>query len=429
MVAGSSPAGPTVTISEAKRFTDPLHFPFRVCKRLRTDLDNIMNEKGIEALLLYSDSFRDANIFYLTNFLAPDPFIFLKKVDQEPIIVVNQMEYKRAQKQSVAKDVRSYLDYNYLEVMKSAKKPQHGALRFIAYVIEKELGRGTNICVPSDFPLLVADVLRTKGFTVEPIFGVIEKARETKDNHEVKTIKTIQMVNEKVTSEAIELIADSEVDTNKNLHYKKRKLTVGKIKSFFGHKLMENGCLPEEDIIVACGSKSSDPHYLGDADDVLKADQPIILDIYPRSIQKRYYSDMTRTIVKGKVSGKLKKMFDAVFEAKNASLDAIQAGATGSKVYDVCCDLLEKRGFATTRGGKKVTRGMTHGLGHGVGLQIHESPKLSEFSPFPLEEHVVVTIEPGLYDPTIGGVRLEDIIEVTKTGYNNLTRMETNLEI
>ncbi len=216
---------------------------------------------------------------------------------------------------------------------------------------------------------------------------------------------------------------------NKTLHYKGEPLTVGKLKSFFGHKLLENGCLPEEDIIVACGTKSSDPHYVGEPEDRLKADQPIILDIYPRSIQKRYWTDMTRTVVKGKASNKLKKMFDAVFEAKNASFDAIQAGAAGSRVYDVCCDVLEKAGYETTRGGKKVTRGMTHGLGHGVGLQIHESPRLSELSASPLEEHVVVTVEPGLYDPDIGGVRLEDIIEVTKSGYSNLTNMETLLEI
>jgi Xaa-Pro aminopeptidase len=429
VVAGSSPAGPTVSIFGAKRFTNLLQFPFRACNRLRTDLDSILTDKGIEALLLYSDSFRDANMFYLTRFLAPDPFIFLKKVDEEPILVVNQMEHPRAQKQSVVKDVRSYLDYNYLEAVKSAKEPQYGTLKFVASVTEKELGTGTRICVPSDFPLLMADVLRAKGLTVEPMFGVVEKARETKDTYEVETIKAIQRVNEKVTAESIELIADSEVGNNKNLHYKGEPLTVGKIKSFFGHKLMENGCLPEEDIIVACGPKSSDPHYLGEAENRLKADQPIILDIYPRSIQKRYYTDMTRTVVKGKASGKLKKMFDAVFEAKNASLDAIQAGAAGSLVYDVCCDMLEKRGFATTRDGKKVTRGMTHGLGHGVGLQIHESPRLSELSASPLEEHVVITVEPGLYDPTVGGVRLEDIIEVTKTGYSNLTTMETNLEI
>jgi Xaa-Pro aminopeptidase len=138
---------------------------------------------------------------------------------------------------------------------------------------------------------------------------------------------------------------------------------------------------------------------------------------------------MTRTIVKGRASDKLKKMFDTVFEAKNASLDAIQAGAVGRHVYDVCCDVLEKAGYKTTRGGKKITKGMTHSVGHGVGLQIHESPRLSELSTSPLKAHSIVTVEPGLYDPQIGGVRLEDIIEVTKSGYNNLTRIETQLEI
>jgi Xaa-Pro aminopeptidase len=396
---------------------------------LRGDLDSILTEKGIEALLLYSDSFRDANMYYLTKFLVPDPFIFLKKVDEKPMIVVNQMEYPRAQKQSVVKDVSCYLDYNYLETLKSAKEPQLGILKFIANLTKQELGTKMRICVPSDFSVHVADVLRAEGLTIEPMFGVVEKARETKDNHEVEEIKRIQQVNEYVTSEVIKLIAESDVGSNKTLLYDGEPLTVGNVKSFFGHKLLENGCLPEEDIIVACGPKSSDPHYSGDREDKLKADQPIILDIYPRSIQKRYWTDMTRTVVKGKASNKLRKMFEIVSEAKNASLDDIRAGAAGSHVYDVCCNVLEKAGYKTTRGGKKVTRGMTHGLGHGVGLQIHESPRLSEFSASPLEEHAVVTVEPGLYDPDIGGVRLEDIIEVTTSGYRNLTKMEIQLEI
>ena len=396
---------------------------------MRGDLDNILAEKDAEALLLYSDSYKDANMYYLTEFLAPDPFIFLKRTDEEPIIVVSQMEYPRAQKQSIVKDVRSYLDYNYFEAVKSSKEPQLGALKFIANIAKQELGRETRICVPSDFPLLLADVLRIEELTLEPMFGVVEKARETKDTHEVEEIRAIQAVNEKVTCEVIELIANSDVGRNKTLHFKGEPLTVGRIKSFFGHKLLENGCLPEEDIIVACGTKSSDPHYVGEPEDKLKADQPIILDIYPRSIQKRYWTDMTRTVVKGKASSKLKKMFDTVQEAKDASLDAIQTGAVGNQVYDVCCYVLEKVGYETTRGGKKVTRGMTHGLGHGVGLQIHESPRISELSTGPIGEHVVVTVEPGLYDPEVGGVRLEDIIEVTKSGYRNLTRMKTMLEI
>jgi len=396
---------------------------------LRGDLDNILTEKDVDALLLSSDSYRDANMYYLTEFLAPDPFIFLKRVDADPVVVVNQMEYPRAQKQSIVKDVRSYLDYNYLKTVKSAKEPQLGAIKFIAKVAEKELGVGTKICVPSNFPVITADVLREEGLTVIPMFGVVEEARETKDIHEVEEIRAVQAVVEEVTSEAIEIIANSDVGSNGTLHFNGEPLTVGKIKSVFGSKLLENGCLPEEDIIVACGTKSSDPHYAGEPEDKLKADQPIILDVYPRSIQKRYWSDMTRTVVKGRASPKLKQMFETVFEAKNASLDAIQAGALGSHVYDVCCDVLEKAGYETTREGKKVTKGMPHSLGHGVGLQIHESPRINELSASTLREHNVVTVEPGLYDPQMGGVRLENIIEVTKSGYSNLTRMETRLEI
>ena len=396
---------------------------------MRGDLDAILAEKGVEALLLYADSYRDANMYYLTKFLAPDPFIFLKRADTDPLIVVNQMEYPRAKKQSIVKAVKSYTDYNYLKALKTAKNPQLGAMKFIAKVIKKELGTGTKICVPPNFPVIAADVLRAEGLTINPMFGIVEKARETKDSHEIGEIKTIQAVNEKITSQAIEMIADSDVGSNGTLQVKGEPLTVGKLKSFFGTKLLENGCLPEEDIIVACGTKSSDPHYAGEPEDKLKADQPIILDIYPRSLQKRYWTDMTRTVVKGKAPDKLKKMFDAVFEAKNASLDAIQAGALGSQVYEVCCDVLEKAGYETTRGGKNVTTGMTHSLGHGVGLQIHESPRMNELSTFPLKEHNVVTVEPGLYDPQIGGVRLEDLIAVTKSGYSNLTNMETQLEI
>ena len=396
---------------------------------MREELDAILAEKNAESLLLFSDSLKDANMYYLTDFLAPDPFIFLKRAEKKPKIIVSQMEFERAKKQSIVKDVRSFLDYNYSSIIKSAKDPQLCTIEFVAKVVEKELGRGARICVPPNFSLFMADVLRAEGLKLEPMFGVIEKSRETKDGQELEIIKETQRINEEVTADAIELIANSDVGNNKTLLSDGTPLTVGRIKSFFGHRLLENGCIPEEDIIIACGPKSSDPHYMGAPEDKLKADQPIVLDIYPRNIQKRYWTDMTRTIVKGKASNKIKDMFYAVSEAKNASLDAIKAGALGNEVYDVCCDVLEKSGYETTRNGTKISRGMIHGLGHGVGLQIHENPRMNEFSKSPLKEKVVVTVEPGLYDPQIGGVRLEDIIEVTKKGYRNLTKMETILEV
>jgi Xaa-Pro aminopeptidase len=393
------------------------------------DLDDILAEKEAEALLLYSESFKNSNMYYLTKFLAPDPFIFLKKVDVDPVIVVNQMEYPRAQKQSIVEDVRSYFDYKYLEVVKTAKEPHLGTTKFIAKVAKKEIGIGTKICVPHDFPAMAADVLREENLIIKPMFNVVKKARETKDINEIDDIKAVQEVAEEVTAETIDLISNADVDANGTLMVEKRPLTVGRVKSFFGHKFLDHGCVMEEDIIVACGPKGSDPHYFGDPQDVLKANQPIILDIVPRSVQKRYWTDMTRTIVKGKASDKVRKMFNAVLEAKNASMDAIQAGVLGSDVHDVCCDVLEKAGYETTRGGKQITRGLTHSLGHGVGLDIHEGPRMSELYNFPLKEHNIVTVEPGLYDPDVGGLRIEDIVEVTKAGCSNLTKMEIQLEV
>ena len=396
---------------------------------MRDELDAILADKGADALLICSNSQKDANMFYVTKFLAPDPFVFLKKIDEEPIVVINEMEFERAKKQSIIKDIRSYSDYNFKKIMKSAKDTNLSTIQFIANIVTKELEKSNKICVPNNFPLVVADILRGQDLTLDPMSGVLEIARETKDDKEIEIIYEIQKINEKITSEAINLIANSDIGSNKTLYSNGKPLTVGILKSFFGQKLLENGCIPEEDIIVACGNKSSDPHYLGEPEDKLKADKPIILDIYPQSLQKRYWTDMTRTIVKGNASNKIKHMFETVFEAKNSSLDAIKSGVLGSEIYDICCDVIEKAGYETTRKEKKVNNGMNHGLGHGVGLQIHENPSMNEYANSPLKEHVIVTVEPGLYNHHIGGVRLEDIIEITKNGYNNLTKMDTILEV
>jgi len=395
---------------------------------LRADLDDILSEKGAEALLLYSESFKDANIYYLTGFLATDPFILLKKLDSAPTMVVNAMEFPRAKKESIVKDVRSYVDYNYLEIVKAEADPQLGVMKFIASVARKELGAGTIICVPHNFPSMATDVLRSEGLTVKPMFNVIEKARETKESDEINEIRAVQAVVERVTAEIIEVIANCEVGSGNTLIHEGENLTVGKVKSLMGHAFLNHGLVIEE-LIVACGPRSADPHYFGDPHDELKANQPIIMDIYPRSMRKRYWTDMTRTVVKDKASNEVKKMFEAVLEAREVCIDALHEGVLGSDMFNLCCDVLEKAGYETIRGGKQIEKGFTHGLGHGVGLEIHESPNMNEVYKFPLTEHSVVTVEPGLYDPKVGGVRIEDIVELTTDGCNNLTKMGILLEI
>ncbi|MGQ9565370.1 MAG: M24 family metallopeptidase [Candidatus Bathyarchaeales archaeon] len=400
---------------------------------MRKDLENILENKGAKALLHYSESFKDSNMYYLSGFLAPDPFLYLKRTGRDPLLVVSTMEYPRAKKEASVKIVKSYAEYDYLKIVKSVPDPNVGFTKFIATVTKKELEQDLVICVPPNFPVSVADALRNEGLIIKPMFDVVEKARETKEPHEIEAVKETQKAVEAATEKIIDTISNAEVGNNQTLFVKengkKQKLTVGKIKAMFGHYFIENDCVTEQPLIVACGPKGADPHYDGLPTDVLKADQPIILDICPRNLRTRYWSDMTRTIVKGRAHKQVKEMFETVLEAKNAAMDAIHAGALGSEMQNLCFNIFEKKGYDTVRGGKQITKGYTHGLGHGVGLEIHEGPRMSEFYPFPLEEHNVVTVEPGLYDPMVGGVRIEDIVEITKRGCNNFTKMEICLEL
>jgi Xaa-Pro aminopeptidase len=320
-----------------------------------------------------------------------------------------------------------------MQIVRSTLDPKIGGMKFIASVAKKELGTHEPIFVAPSFPTMLGDVLRSEDLKIKPMFDVVEKARETKEAHEIEAIKYVQKTVEEATMKAIELIANAEVGPNGRLFYreggKKKQLLVGRVRSIFNHTFVDRGCVSEEETIIACGPGGADPHYAGNAEDVLKADQPIVMDVFPRSVGNRYFSDMTRTIVKGRSSKPVKKMFEAVVEARNAALDAIRAGVLGSKMQNLCYDVLEKAGYQTIRGGRQISKGYTHGLGHGVGLEVHEGPSMSELAKSPLEEHNIVTVEPGLYDPKIGGMRIEDLVEVTKRGCNDLTKMEICLEV
>jgi len=216
---------------------------------MRKDLDAVMTEKKAGGLLLYSESFKNPNMYYLTKFLAPDPFIFLKKVDCPPMIVLNPMEFPRAQKESSIKDVRSYMDYDYAEIVKAAGEPRLGFQKFLASVVERELGKETVICVPSSFPLMVADALRREGLKIQPMYDVVERARETKEPDEIDEISKVQRVNEKAMAETIDVISSCEVGPNKTLILKKdgkkKPLTAGDLKTLIGHIFLDGWCSVE----------------------------------------------------------------------------------------------------------------------------------------------------------------------------------------
>jgi Xaa-Pro aminopeptidase len=177
---------------------------------------------------------------------------------------------------------------------------------------------------------------------------------------------------------------------------------------------------------VACGVDAADPHDRGSGP--LRPDRPIIIDIFPRSKTSGYHADMTRTFVVGDPEPTVREWFDHTNDAVNAALDAIEPGATGAAVHDAVCDVYEDAGLPTLRSEPTTETGFIHSTGHGVGLDVHELPRIAPDGGELRPGHVV-TVEPGLYDPAVGGVRTEDLILVTDDGYENLTDYAIDLQV
>jgi Xaa-Pro aminopeptidase len=156
------------------------------------------------------------------------------------------------------------------------------------------------------------------------------------------------------------------------------------------------------------------------------AGEPIIVDIFPRDKETRYHGDLTRTFCRGEPGDTLAEWYRLTADAKAAALDAIEPGVTGEAVHDAACDVYEDAGLPTLRSDDEAETGFIHSTGHGVGLEVHELPRLAPDGG-ELEPGHVVTVEPGLYDPDVGGVRIEDLVVVTAEGYENLTDYQESL--
>lgn len=366
-------------------------------------------------LLLISESMRNADMYYATRFLATDPFIYLavpRDRDRKEVLVVSQMEYERARKESRVRDVRSSLDYGT-------------NLKLDEVVIKLLRDEGvTALEVPRTFYLGTAETLRSNGIAVVPADEIlITKQREIKTDQEVVYIKKAQRACEFALAQAITTIKESTIGKDSVLCYNGEVLTAKRVRAVIEHALLDAGCMSSAGMpIVSCGKRAADPHYSGF--DPLLSDEPIIIDIFPQLTAKRYFADMTRTVVRGKPDPEIRAMYDAVLAAQNAALALLRDGALCRDVHFAVCDLFEERGYGTIRAGAKT--GFIHSTGHGVGLNVHESPSVSD-NDYVLQKGNVITIEPGLYEPDVGGVRLEDLVLVHQNGCENLTTFEKQL--
>ena len=382
-------------------------------------LDDLLAAADADAYCIEAGS-DDSNQLYLSGFDAPDPF-FTAYTGEELAVLVSGLEYGRAKKESNADTVARLSAYDYAE--RAAEEGRAAALTGVYADFLADLGVESTR-VPERFPLGVADGLREAEVAVDvDRDDVIETIRATKTEEELDAVRRATDANEAAMAAAEGLIAAADVDDDGTLVIadgpddEETPLTSERVKEEIEVTLLRHGCALDE-TIVACGADAADPHDRGSGS--LRAGESVIIDIFPREKESKYHSDMTRTFAKGEASDEIVEWFELTAEALEAALDAVEPGATGAEVHAAACEVYEDAGHPTLRSDPDTETGFIHSTGHGVGLDVHERPGLNPRGE-PLEPGQVITVEPGLYDPAVGGVRIEDIVIVTEDGYENLT--------
>jgi len=371
-----------------------------------------------DARLIIAASERDANLFYATRFLAPDPFVFLWH-GAEKILLMSDLELDRSRAQAAVDAVLPIRLYEDRAKASGMERPTPiDALWELLQ--EREI---KSLLVPGSFPVEHADRLRERGLTLrvkpEPFF----EERLTKSPAEIQAIARAMRRTEAAMEGAISAIREAEVRDGL-LWWQGGILTSETIKRLIARQLLDDGLIAEN-TIVACGDDGCDPHNRGGGP--LRAEQSIIIDIFPRDSESQYFADITRTVVKEQAPETLRRMYRAVLAGQECAFRLIREGAEGEAIHREVQQTLEGCGFQTGEVNGRM-QGFFHGTGHGLGLDIHEPPRISKVKAT-LRSGNVVTVEPGLYYPGVGGVRIEDVAVVTETGCENLTKYPKELEV
>jgi Xaa-Pro aminopeptidase len=282
--------------------------------------------------------------------------------------------------------------------------------------------------VPGGFPLLTADKLRAAGIELTPDRDLFVERRRRKNGHELAGIRRAQAAAEAGMTVARDLLRQAEPDRAGELHVDGRPLAVAEVKAAISSAFIEHGASSDV-FVVSHGPQSAIGHHLGDGH--LRAGEPVIVDLWPRDNKSACCADMTRTFVVGDVPDEIREWHRLCVEALEAAIDRARPGEPGRNLYAGVCDVFEGYGQRTLRTkpeGETLAEGFFHTLGHGVGLEVHEAPSLGPMGAAPLVAGDVLALEPGLYRPGLGGVRVEDLVLVGEDGPEVLTSFPRALE-
>ena len=372
-----------------------------------------------QTILIIDSSESNADLFYRINFFVPDPVIYIEH-KRRKILVLNDLEMERGKTEANVDFVLSFSDYR--NKLPSKKQNKRVFTNIVDLIFNEYNVKGA--VVPGTFPVKYADELRKLGYSInykeeEPFF----EERLKKTSKEIDLIKDSLAKTSKAMDLASRMISSSRVLKN-ILYLNDSPLTSGRLKGEVNALLSLLGYTASH-TIVSCGIHSSMPHHAGDGP--LLANRPIVIDIFPRSQKSGYFGDMTRTFVKGDPSKELEKMYKTVLSGQKLGIGLIRHGVKTRDVHQSIVDFFKKSGFETGYIDGKH-QGFIHSTGHGLGLEIHEPPRIG-YGEGILEEGNVVTVEPGLYYDKLGGIRIEDVVVVKKDRCLNLTRYPKRFKV
>ena len=369
------------------------------------------------ARLIVAASETDPDMLYATKFWAPDPFIFLER-NGKRTLVLSDLEIDRGRKQADADEFVMFSKLEHEVQGKSKKAPPYE--KVVAHFLRKRGVR--SIIVPANFPLRYAEELTANKIRVRATNGLFWPEREAKSDEEIEMIGHALRITETGLKHAIEILKASKPGRGKKLLWRGKRLTSEMLRAEIDSAILRAGGVPTG-TIVAGGDQACDPHERGFGP--LYANSLIILDVFPRDAKTGYFGDMTRTVLRGRASEAQRKLWETVKAGQALALKKIKAGVDGMTIHRAIQELFAERGFPTElREGRRV--GFFHGTGHGLGLEIHEHPRLQKVT---LKDRQVLTVEPGLYYPGVGGARHEDVVVVTKRRCKVLSRFPKQLEV
>jgi Xaa-Pro aminopeptidase len=378
-------------------------------------------------LLLYGDTERSAALRHELPIAIIDSLLFAD-VDGRRYVLTSHLERDRVERALPEAELLDYFELGFKEFI------DHG-LSFVEAGRETEARAVQEIgideaIVPGDFPLALGDRLRADGVVLTVDDAAVELRRRAKTPAELEGIRAAQRAAEAGMTAASELLARAEPTAGGQLELDGKPLLAEDVRAALRDACAELGAPCPPNVIVA-SVWQGEGHEPGSGP--LPAGLPIQIDIWPRHEASACWADMARTFVVGdpapEHAERLAEQAELVLGALTHARESVRPGITGRALFDATCYAFESAGYATQRssGPDDGADGFQHSLGHGVGLEVHEPPSLGIAGHDPLVAGDVVAIEPGLWDGRVGGVAFEDLVLVTETGHELLTRFPYDL--